>query len=108
MSRTEWSIDGVNYDKSTCEYRTVLDSDSSMAVSTAVSLLVEDVADCEGYDLDWQLYESVDPDALDALFSPTKRTPRTDGTLMLSAGPIEVRVGGDGTIVVRTDDCNTP
>lgn len=77
------------------------DADASEATSTAV---VEAIAEREGVDpadLELPLYEAIDPDALDALFSPPggNREP-VSGRISFVYGGYNVEVAGDGEVTV--------
>lgn len=83
------------------------DSDGNLAPSTAI---VEAIAEYKGIDpleLEQPLYEVVDPDALDVLFtqSGNGKSPSVDSVNFAYDGCM-VRVSGDGTIELsaRTDN----
>lgn len=50
------------------------------------------------------LYHVVDPDALDRLFSPTRRGGRTEGYVQFAFGGCDVVVRGDGEVEVTRRD----
>ncbi|WP_226039479.1 HalOD1 output domain-containing protein [Natrinema sp. DC36] len=83
-------------------YRASHDPDGPATLSTTV---IHALADCLGVDVTdsrVSLYDTVDPDALDALFRPRYNgTPRTGGTLSFVVNGHHVRVRGDGEILIE-------
>lgn len=72
--------------------------------SVAVVEAVADTIDCDPYDVP-PLYEIVDPDALDALFSPKyDGTPREAGMIVFTLAGCEVTVFDYGRVTVRRID----
>lgn len=67
--------------------------------------VVEELAAQEGVDpldLDVPLYDAIDPDALNALFSPTNDgTERAGGRIVFTIDGYEVTVDGDGQVDAR-------
>lgn len=78
-------------------------SDSqSERLSTVVIDTVADAADVEPAELGTALYDHVDPDALDNLFSDRHNgMPRGSGHVVFSLLDYEVTVYSDGHVVVR-------
>jgi len=77
------------------------DADTSEATSTAV---VEAIAEHEGVDpadLELPLYQAIDPDALDALFSPPEgdRDP-VSGRISFVYDGYDIEVTGEGEVTV--------
>jgi len=89
-------------------YRIRYDPDGERALSTVVVEALEaaggDVTDVA------PLYESLDPDALDALFETRPNgTPRTRGEVSFVVAGYGVTVTADGHVVVRTaSDSGSP
>jgi len=85
-------------------YHHQYDWDSSERLSSAIIAAVATVADTEPTELE-PLYECVDPDALNALFSPlSEDQPRSRGRLSFFLDEYEVTVHGHGEIVVDVSD----
>lgn len=73
----------------------------SIRASVAVVEAVATATDYDPYDVP-PLYEVVDPDALDELFSPKHDgTPRRSGRIVFRLAGCDVTVTGRGEIVVR-------
>ncbi|SEW16181.1 HalOD1 output domain-containing protein [Natrinema salifodinae] len=83
-------------------YRAAHDPDGPAALSTTV---IHALADCMGVDVTdsrVSLYDTVDPEALDALFRPRHDgTPRSGGTLSFVVNDHYVRIRGDGEILIE-------
>ncbi|WP_162224610.1 HalOD1 output domain-containing protein [Halorussus amylolyticus] len=71
-------------------------------LSTAVIDAVADAADVEPAELGASLYDQIDPDALDNLFSDRHNgIPRGSGHVVFSLLGYEITVYSDGHVVVR-------
>lgn len=71
-------------------------------LSTAVVMAIAEVADVEPRDIGTPLYDIVDPDALDSLFSDRiDGSPRIGGQVVFTILDYEVTVHSYGQIVVR-------
>lgn len=69
-------------------------------VSTRVIQAVEEIVGDDESNRTW-LYDSVDPDALDAIFDDKHDgTPRADGKVVFTAQRCEIVVHGDGSLVI--------
>lgn len=74
---------------------------------TVSDLVVEAVAEADGIDpieLTPPLYEVIDPDALDQLFSPSSADGRLGGRVTFFYNGYEVVVGGDGYVCVEEQE----
>lgn len=72
-------------------------------MSEAVVMAVADAKGTAPTDLDTQLYEVVDPDALDGLFRPkTDGTPRIGGQVEFTMDGLAVTVDDDATVTVAS------
>ncbi|QSG03030.1 HalOD1 output domain-containing protein [Natranaeroarchaeum sulfidigenes] len=74
--------------------------DGDTETSTAVIEAVAETAGCDPLDLD-PLGTYVSPDAIDALFTDSRRNP--DATVSFFYGDHQVVVRSDGTILVHAD-----
>ena len=72
--------------------------------------VVERVADRAGTDTRRlpPLYDAIDPDALDALFSTSLRRPTPKGTVTFRYDGYDVSVASDGSVEVRPPDPSEP
>ncbi len=78
------------------------DPDGSAKLSTTVVHALAESTGVDVTDSTSTLYDSVDPDALDALFSSRHDgTPRTGGTLSFVVYDHRVIVHGDGRIIIE-------
>lgn len=100
-------IDGVDgrsiyYDADRGTYHTWIDDEAYEPVSTALLLAVSAVLEVEAADMA-PLYESVDPDALNALFGHWRgEKPRGgEGTVGFEFERCRVTVSADGEIVIE-------
>jgi len=85
------------------------DMDSDERLSITVVLAVADVAGVDAAAIDPILYDSVDPDALDELFSSQfDGTPRTGGHVGFTLLDHDVTVYSDGEIVIREPERSHP
>jgi hypothetical protein len=70
--------------------------------------VVQNIADREGVastEIDPPLFETIDPDALDALFAPTSRSSaRLNGSVVLQYCGYEVTVKAHGRILIDGED----
>lgn len=83
-------------------YRVQHDLSSPQSLSTTVTVAVADVAGVEPADIPEQLYDVIDPEALDKLFkSRDDGTPRRGGRLSFSLYGHHVTVRGDGSITIE-------
>ena len=72
------------------------------SLSTTVTMAVADVAGVEPSDIPEQLYDVIDPEALDALFEPKDSgAPRRGGRLTFSLYGHHVTVRGNGSVTVQ-------
>ena len=78
-------------------------------VSTSERVIdaVADATDSEPTDVG-PLYHVIDPDALDRLFSPTRRGGRTEGYVTFAFGGCDVMVRGNGSVEVSPLDGESP
>ena len=78
------------------------------ATETLVSAVVRALADasgCPADELGVRLYDAIDPDALAALFRPTRRgAGRDTGRVAFVVGEFEVEVHADGRVLARPAD----
>ncbi|RQG90498.1 HalOD1 output domain-containing protein [Natrarchaeobius chitinivorans] len=92
----------ASHSRSPSVYRAFHDPDGPATLSTTV---VHALADCLGVDpTDGRisLYDTVDPDALDALFRPRHDgTPRSGGTLSFVVEDHYVTIYGNGEILIE-------
>lgn len=83
-------------------YRVQHDLTGPQSLSTTVTVAVADVAGVEPSDIPEQLYDVVDPEALDKLFEPRDDgVARRGGRLSFSLYGHHVTIRGDGTITVQ-------
>ena len=83
-------------------HRVQHDLSGPQSLSTTVTLAVADVAGVEPSDIPEQLYDIVDPEALDKLFGPRDDgAPRRGGRLSFSLYGHHVTIRGDGTTTVQ-------
>lgn len=79
-------------------------SDDEDAVSTRVIRAVEEIVGDDEGNRSW-LYDSVDPDALDAIFDDKHDgTPRTDGKIVFTARSCEVIVHADRSLTIYASE----
>jgi hypothetical protein len=77
------------------------DFDGPAALSTTVIHALSEVANVDATDTESTMFQCVDPDALDALFSPINdEMPRTSGHVSFSTWGYEVTVYSTGQIVI--------
>lgn len=77
--------------------------DVAKHVDCMSSKVIRKVAEVEGVDpaeLSPQLYEIIDPDALDQIFATTSTTGRMNGNVTFSYNGCEVTVGADNEVEV--------
>lgn len=89
----------VEYDTDSGTYRTFYDPDAespSIRIAEAVATIKE--ADPTALD---QLDAAVDPDALDAVFGPTRESPGNHGSVSFVYEGLTVTVHSDGEIELR-------
>ncbi len=90
---------------SPAEYRVVHDPESAAAVSTTVVHALADVMGVDVTDAGFVLYDSVDPDALDRIFSePREGVRRAPGHVAFLARDHRVTVYSTGQIVITSPD----
>ncbi|USZ69620.1 hypothetical protein NGM10_07790 [Halorussus salilacus] len=78
------------------------DATSDRSLVATVLDALEDASDRPADEMSVRLYDSVDPDALDALFEPTRRGARRDeGRVSFAVGEFAVTVHADGRVFVR-------
>ncbi|WP_266078605.1 DUF7504 family protein [Haladaptatus caseinilyticus] len=78
------------------------DLSGPQSLSTTVTVAVADVAGVEPAEIPEQLYDVIDPEALDKLFKPRDDgTPRRGGRLSFSLYGHHVTIRGDGSITVQ-------
>lgn len=76
-------------------------ADTSESTSTAVVEAIAEHAGVDPADLELPLYEAIDPDALDALFSPPEGSRRpVSGRISFVYGGYDVEVTGEGEVTV--------
>ncbi len=84
-------------------HRVQHDLTSPRSLSTTVTVAVADVAGVEPSDIPEQLYDVIDPEALDNLFKPRDDgVSRRGGRLSFSLYGHHVSIRGDGTITVQS------
>ena len=83
-------------------YRTVHDWDGREPLSDTVVKAISEAAGLDPTELSTPLIESVDPDALDALFRPRHdgSPRRADGRVAFTNNGYEIVVHGDGRVFV--------
>ena len=98
-------MDGIDGGRSPDErevHRVHHDLNGDQALSTSVTVAVADAAGVEPSDIPEQLYDVIDPEALDTLFEPRDDgTPRRGGRLAFSLYGHHITVDGDGTVTVQ-------
>ncbi|KTG08231.1 HalOD1 output domain-containing protein [Haloferax profundi] len=70
-------------------------------VSAAVVRAVADREGVDPTDLNPQLYDAIDPDALDTLLSATSTDARSSVTVVFEYAGYDIVVGSDGTLAVN-------
>lgn len=92
---------GLEYDRANDRYVFRYDPEGSATVTTAVVHTLATVADIDVSQGEFSLYDSVDPDALERIFSPkSDGTPRTGGHVAFTALDHEVYVHADGEVYI--------
>lgn len=82
-------------------YHAYHDPQSPAKLSTTVVHALAEVMDLDVTDTGFSLYDSVDPDALDQLFSPhDDGTPRPPGHVAFSVNGYRITVYSEGHIVI--------
>ena len=96
--------DRSGYDPRSETYHAKHDWDDSESLSTTVIRAVEAATDTDPVDME-PLYERLDPDALNALFSPRSADgPHLDGQIVFSLDGRDVAVHSSGHILVDVSD----
>lgn len=78
------------------------DSESAAKLSTTVIHALADVMGTDVTDTSFQLYDNIDPDALDRIFSDTERSPSTASHLAFTVNNYQVTVYSSGEIVITS------
>ncbi|SDJ37374.1 HalOD1 output domain-containing protein [Natronorubrum texcoconense] len=92
----------VSQSRSPPVYRAMHDPSGPATLSTTVAHALSDCLGVDVTDSRLSLYDSVDPDALDALFRPRHDgRPRHGGTLSFSVRDHSVTVDSDGEILIE-------
>ncbi len=98
------STDGTNdprYDRANDRYLFHHDDDGSATITTTVVHALASIADTDVSQGEFSLYDSVDPDALERLFSPkADGSERSGGHVAFSALEHEVYVYANGDVIV--------
>ncbi|WP_435177175.1 HalOD1 output domain-containing protein [Halorussus sp. AFM4] len=81
--------------------RTFYDPEGDASLVQTILEALDDAA-APGEEPTVRLYDAVDPDALEAIFRPTRNGPRRDaGRVSFTVGAFAVDVYADGQVVVR-------
>jgi hypothetical protein len=97
------NCDGHNPDPTSArtDYHVYHDPESSARLSTTVVHALADVMGVDVTDTGFALYDSVDPDALDQIFSPRgDESPRAPGHVAFTVEGYRVTVYSTGEIVI--------
>lgn len=87
----------------TSTYYAQHDFDGPAKLSTTVIHAISEVANIDATDTESTLFQHVDPDALDRLFSPVSSdVPRTSGQVGFNMWGYDVTVYSNGQIVIST------
>ncbi|WP_117363774.1 HalOD1 output domain-containing protein [Natrarchaeobaculum sulfurireducens] len=95
------TTNGPRYDQANDRYVFHHDSDSTATITTTVVHALAAIADTDVSQGEFSLYDSVDPDALERLFSPkADGTERTGGHVAFTALDHEIYVYANGDVIV--------
>ncbi len=87
--------------RNTQTYYVTHDFDGSAHLTTTLAHAIADVSGLDVTETGFTLYDHVDPDALDSLFTPKEDgTPRTNGMLTFTVRGHQVSVYSDGQIAI--------
>lgn len=93
--------DGLQYDQANDRYVFRHDPDGTATITTTIVHALASIADTDVSQGEFSLYDSVDPDALDRLFSrKADGTERTGGHVAFTALEHEVFVYANGDVIV--------
>src|SRR6056297_2846851 len=90
------------YDKSEDLYHAHHDFESRDSLATSVVNLIETIEETEQKELS-PLYDTIDPEALNALFRPQRHSHRDDGSVWFVFEDYQVTIFADGDIELRLD-----
>jgi Halobacterial output domain 1 len=88
------------YDSIDDVYRSYYDRESTYSLSIAVVMLIEAVDEIEQQEVP-PLFDAIDPDALDTIFSSWRRSHRDEGYVWFVLANYEVTVFANGVIELR-------
>ncbi len=92
---------GPEYDRSNDRYAFRYDPEGSATLTTTIVHALATIADIDVSQGEFSLYDSVDPDALERIFSPkVDGTERTGGHVAFTALDHEVYVHANGDVFV--------
>ncbi|WP_207589510.1 HalOD1 output domain-containing protein [Halomontanus rarus] len=92
---------GPQYDQSNDRYTFQYDADGSATLPTRIVHALAAVADIDVSQGEFSLYDSIDPDALERIFSPkADGSKRSGGHVAFTALEHEVYVYADGTVFI--------
>ncbi|WP_255194342.1 HalOD1 output domain-containing protein [Natronobeatus ordinarius] len=92
---------GPQYDRTNDRYAFQYDADGSATITTTIVHALATVADIDVSQGEFSLYDSVDPDALERIFSPkTDGTRRTGGHVAFTALDHEIYVHANGDVFI--------
>ncbi|MFC7082071.1 HalOD1 output domain-containing protein [Halorussus caseinilyticus] len=78
------------------------DAEGNQTLVQTILEALEDASECPSDELTVRLYDAVDPDALEAIFRPTRSGPPRDaGRVSFSVGRFVVDVHATGHVFVR-------
>ncbi|WP_206424948.1 HalOD1 output domain-containing protein [Halosimplex salinum] len=103
MSNRTTDGKGGGTDSTQVVYSTAAEREDETDISIAVIEVLAEARGVEPVEMDEPLYDVVDPDALDQLFTGQAET-AVGGRVVFELGDHEVTVHADGDILVRTVD----
>ena len=93
--------DGLQYDQTNDRYVFTHDPEGTATITTTIVHAIASIADTDVSQGEFSLYDSVDPDALDRLFSrKADGTERSGGHVAFSALEHEVYVYANGDVII--------
>ncbi|ELY57565.1 HalOD1 output domain-containing protein [Natronolimnohabitans innermongolicus] len=98
---TAGDADGLQYDQTNDRYVFKHDPDGTATLTTTIVHALASIADTDVSQGEFSLYDSVDPDALDRIFSPkADGTERSGGHIAFTALEHEVYVYANGDVII--------
>ena len=98
---TQTDEHGPHYDQANDRYVFHYEDDGSVTLPTAIVHALATVAEVDVSQGEFSLYDSIDPDALERIFSPkADGEPRMDGHVAFTALECEVYVHASGDIYI--------